>query len=47
MDLKHLGFIVNPNIRLVHNVNEILDYIEEWTEKETLFLTKSMELLLK
>ncbi len=33
MDLKHLGFIVNPNIRLVHNVNEILDYIEEWTEK--------------
>ena len=33
MDLKHLGFIVNPNIRLVHNVKEILDYIEEWTEK--------------
>lgn len=33
MDLKHLGFIVNPNIRLVHNVNEILDYIEEWTKK--------------
>ena len=33
MDLKHLGFIVNPNIRLVHNVNEILEYIEEWTEK--------------
>lgn len=33
MDLKHLGFIVNPNIRLVHNVNEILDYIKEWTEK--------------
>ena len=33
MDLKHLGFVVNPNIRLVHNVSEILDYIEEWTEK--------------
>lgn len=33
MDLKHLGFVVNPNIKLVHNVSEILDYIEEWTEK--------------
>ena len=33
MDLKHLGFVVNPNIRLVHNVNEILEYIEEWTAK--------------
>lgn len=32
-DLKDLGFVVNPNIRLVKNVEEILDYINEWTEK--------------
>lgn len=31
MELKELGFIVNPNIKLVHNISEILDYIEEWT----------------
>ena len=28
MELKELGFIVNPNIKLVHNISEILDYIE-------------------
>ncbi|MGN1323235.1 MAG: NAD-dependent DNA ligase LigA [Bacilli bacterium] len=33
MELKELGFIVNPNIKLVHNISEILDYIEEWTER--------------
>lgn len=33
MDLKELGFIVNPNIRLVHNIEEILEYINEWTLK--------------
>ena len=32
-DLKDLGFVVNPNIKLVKNVEEILDYINEWTEK--------------
>ena len=31
MELKELGFIVNPNIRLVKNIDEILDYINEWT----------------
>lgn len=31
MELKELGFVVNPNIKLVHNISEILDYIEEWT----------------
>ena len=33
MELKELGFIVNPNIKLVHNISEILDYIEEWTAR--------------
>ena len=33
MELKELGFIVNPNIRLVKNIDEILDYINEWTAK--------------
>lgn len=33
MDLKDLGFVVNPNIRLVKNIDEILDYINEWTLK--------------
>ena len=33
MDLKELGFIVNPNIRLVKNIDEILDYINEWTAR--------------
>lgn len=33
MELKELGFIVNPNIRLVKNIEEILDYINEWTTR--------------
>ena len=33
MELKELGFIVNPNIRLVKNIEEILDYINEWSLK--------------
>lgn len=33
MELKELGFIVNPNIRLVKNIDEILDYINEWTTR--------------
>ncbi len=33
MELKELGFVVNPHIRLVHNISEIIDYIEEWTAK--------------
>ena len=33
MELKELGFVVNPHIRLVHNIKEIIDYIEEWTAK--------------
>lgn len=33
MELKELGFIVNPNIRLVKNIEEILDYINEWTAR--------------
>ena len=30
--MKELGLVVNPNIRLVHNIEEILDYINYWTE---------------
>ena len=30
-DLKEYGLIVNPNIKLVHNIEEILDYINYWT----------------
>lgn len=33
MELKELGFIVNPNIRMVKNIEEILDYINEWTAR--------------
>ena len=33
IELKELGFIVNPNIRLVKNIDEILDYINEWTAR--------------
>lgn len=33
MELKELGFIVNPNIRLVKNIDEILGYINEWTAR--------------
>lgn len=30
--IKKLGFIVNPNIKRVNNINELLDYIKYWTE---------------
>ena len=33
MYMKRLGFVVNPNIRLCKNIDEVLKYIEEWTEK--------------
>src|SRR5574344_694088 len=33
LNLKELGFVVNPNIRLVHSINEILSYIDEWGKK--------------
>ena len=31
--IKKQGFIVNPNIRIVKNINELLEYVNEWTEK--------------
>ena len=31
MDLKDWGLTVNPNIKVVHNIEEILDYINYWT----------------
>ena len=31
MHMKELGLVVNPNIKLVHNIEEILDYINYWT----------------
>lgn len=31
--MKKLGFTVNPNIKLVKNLKELLQYVEEWTEK--------------
>ena len=31
--MKELGFKVNPNNRLVNNIDEVLEYIEEYTEK--------------
>lgn len=31
--MKSLGFCVNPNIRLVKNIGELLDFVDEWTEK--------------
>lgn len=33
MYMKRLGFVVNPNIRLCKNVDEVLSFIKEWTEK--------------
>ena len=30
--MKKLGFTVNPNIRKVNNISELLDFIAEWTE---------------
>ena len=31
--IKKLGFVVNPNIRIVNNIDELLEYINEWTLK--------------
>ena len=31
--MKKLGFKVNPNISIVNNLNELLSYINNWTEK--------------
>lgn len=31
--MKELGFNVNPNIELVENIDEVLKYIDKWTEK--------------
>src|SRR4029077_13671231 len=28
--VKTLGFPVNPNIRRVHGIDEVIDYVEEW-----------------
>lgn len=33
MYMKKLGFVVNPNIKLCKNINEVLEYIDEWTQK--------------
>ncbi len=33
MYMKRLGFVVNPNIRLCKNVDEVISFIQEWTEK--------------
>ncbi len=30
--MKSLGFNVNPNIKLVNNIQELLEYIDYWTE---------------
>ncbi len=35
MYMKELGFVVNPNIKLCKNVDEVLSYISEWTEKRS------------
>ena len=29
--MKDLGFVVNPNIELVNNIEDVLKYIEKWT----------------
>lgn len=31
--MKELGFVVNPNIKIADNVNEVINYVKEWTEK--------------
>ncbi|GAB4270161.1 NAD-dependent DNA ligase LigA [Thermincola ferriacetica] len=31
--LKDLGFRINPNIVLLPNINEVIDYCQNWTEK--------------
>lgn len=30
--IKKLGFVVNPNIKKVNNINELLEYVHYWTE---------------
>ena len=30
--IKRLGFVVNPNIKCVNNIDELLDYVNYWTE---------------
>ena len=31
--MKELEFVVNPNIKIADNVNEVINYVKEWTEK--------------
>ncbi len=31
--MKKLGFVVNPNIQKINNINELLEYINYWTNK--------------
>lgn len=31
--LKELGFKINPNIKLVDNINDVLKYVTEWAKK--------------
>lgn len=31
--MKELGFVVNENIKIADNVNEVINYVKEWTEK--------------
>ncbi len=31
--MKKLGFLVNPNIKLCKNIDEVINYIKEWTIK--------------
>jgi DNA ligase (NAD+) len=33
MELKKLGFKINPNSRLCQNIEEVINYYKEWTEK--------------
>lgn len=35
MFMKKLGFNVNPNIEIVKNISELLQYIEKWTSKRS------------
>lgn len=33
--MKNLGFIVNPNIKVCNNIDEVISYINEWTQKRS------------
>lgn len=33
MDLKKLGFKVNPNVAVCKNIDEVIDYIKKWEDK--------------